>query len=208
MMKSLGPSLAALIIAGSLAAAPVGPLATAFAGYTCDGSHPNDEFRWPIKSLSDDDRHEVDFHAVHIRIMRMRRLERPDVRVRPNTPRIAPEEMTTYQVRARPVRAKLEPDGDVILVVAPPAHPRRTIVFEFGNPRCVTNQFRREQIGAARRAVLASCGRLDTDFTPLRGQVRVRGVGFWDRAHSEPYAAPNAFQLWPVLHLQGTCTQI
>ena len=206
-MRACRTSIAALVLGACLAIAPA-LMTPAFAAYTCDGTHPNDEFRWAIKSLSDPDRRQIDFDAIHTTVARMRAFERPDLRVRPDTARISPEEMQTYLVRARVLRAKREPDGDIILVVSPPVHRRQTIVFEFGNPRCVTSQFRRAQIGEARRAVLADCGRLDTDFTALRGRVRVRGVGFWDRRSSEPFSAPNQFQLWPVLGIHGTCSQV
>jgi hypothetical protein len=126
--------------------------------------------------------------------------------VQDDTARIAPQEDRTYKVRARPLKAKVEADGDVILVIAVPGHIRRTMAVEFGNPRCVTNGFRRERIGAARRRVLNNCGPLDGNFTSLSGSLHLRGVGFWDRRSSEEGAAPNAFQLWPVLALRGTCS--
>jgi hypothetical protein len=127
--------------------------------------------------------------------------------VRDGTPRIGQKERNTYSVRARVARAKLENDGDVILIVAVPNHVGRTIALEVGNPRCVTDSFKRRRIRLARRAILRGCGPLDSSFTTLRGQVRVRGVGYWDRSASEAYASPNAFQLWPVLGFRGNCTQ-
>jgi hypothetical protein len=198
-------TLAVAVLGASMLAVPAS-VPSALATYTCDATHPNNEFRWPIKSLSDDDNHDVDFHAIRTKVARLRSFARPDVRVRDDTPRIGQRERHTYRVRARVLEAKVERDGDVILIVAVPGHIRRTIVFEFGNPRCVTDPFKRSQIGAARRAVLNNCGPLDSSFTPLRGQMRVRGVGYWDRSSSEVGAAPNAFQLWPVLGITGTCT--
>jgi len=190
------------MIVTTFSPAPVAARAT----FTCDATHPNNEFRWPIKSLSDPDNRAVDFHPIRTRVARLRSYHRPSVQVRDGTARL-PKEQHAYTVRARVVRAKLENDGDVILVVAVPRHVRRTIVLEFGNPRCVADPFKRRRIGLARRAMLRNCGRLGTDFIALRGQTHIRGVGYWDRAASEPYAAPNAFQLWPVLGFRGTCTK-
>jgi hypothetical protein len=207
-MPTLRRLLAAMVLGATMIAVPPSSVPAALATFTCDATHPNTEFRWPIKSLSDPDRRDVDFHAIRASVARLRSFERPDLRVLEDTPRIAPKERHTYRVRARVVSARLESDGDVILVVAVPGHLRRTIVFEFANPRCVTKRFRREQMGAARRAVLRNCGPLDSDLTALRGTMRVRGVGYWDRSSSEPGSAPNAFQLWPVLAIRGHCTQV
>ena len=65
-----------------------------------------------------------------------------------DTPRIDPVETTTYLPRARALSAKLEDDGDVILVLAVPRRTERTMVVEFGNPRCVTSPFKRDRIAA------------------------------------------------------------
>jgi hypothetical protein len=190
---------------GLLTLAPIS-VPAALADYTCDATHPNTEFRWPIKSLSDPDRQDVDFTPIRTTVNRLRHLDRPSVSVQDDTPRIAPQEKRTYKVRARPVKAKVEGDGDVILVVAVPGHIRRTMVVEFGNPRCVTDSFRRTRIGAARRRMLNNCGPLGSGFTAVRGSLHLRGVGYWDRRSSEEGSAPNAFQLWPVLAIRGTCS--
>jgi hypothetical protein len=125
-----------------------------------------------------------------------------------DTPRVDPVETTTYLTRARALSIKLEDDGDVILVLAVPRHIARTMVVEFGNPRCVRSPFKRDQIAAARHAVVKNCGPLDSGFTKLRGAVTVRGVGFWEERPVERYSSPNGFQLWPVLGFRGTCTQV
>jgi hypothetical protein len=200
-------ALALAAIALTVIAVLPASVPSALAGFTCDATHPNNEFRWPIKSLSDADRTSVDFDAIRTTVARLRSFARPSGRVRNSTPRIRPREKHTYSVRASVVKAKLENDGDVILIVGVPNHIGRTIVFEFGNPRCVTDPFKRHRIGRARRAVLRRCGPLDTSFTALHGHMRVRGVGFWDRPSAETGAAPNAFQLWPVLGIWGTCAQ-
>jgi hypothetical protein len=207
MTRLLRRILAVAVLGAAMLAVPAS-VPSAVATFTCDATHPNTEFRWPIKSLSDADNHDVDFHAIRTKVGRLRSFARPDVAVRDDTARIGPKEEQTYRVRARVLKAKLEPDGDVILIVAVPGHLRRTIVFEFANPRCVTDRFKRAQMGAARGAVISNCGPLDTSFTDLRGQMRVRGVGYWDRRSSEVGSAPNSFQLWPVLGIAGNCTQV
>jgi hypothetical protein len=82
------------------------------------------------------------------------------------------------------------------------------MVVEFGNPQCVRSAFKRDRIAAARHAVMKNCGPLDGHYTNLRGVVTVRGVGFWEERPVERYSSSNGFQLWPVLGLRGTCTQV
>jgi hypothetical protein len=207
MTTLLRRSLAALVLASSMiAVSPMGA-PSALAAWTCDRDTPNNEFRWQIKSLSDADRQSVDFHAVRRRVGALRNTTRPDMTLTNDTPRIDPVEMTTYQTRARVLFAKMEDDGDVILVISPARHTARTMVVEFGNPRCVTSPFKRDRIAAARKSVMNNCGPLDSGYTPLRGIATVRGVGFWEERPVERYSSPNGFQLWPVLGFSGTCNQ-
>src|SRR5260370_19007352 len=42
-----------------------------------------------------------------------------------------------------------------------------------------------------------------TQITPT--QARITRVGFFDRAHGAPAAAPNAIELHPLLNLDGCC---
>src|SRR5437899_10781720 len=45
-----------------------------------------------------------------------------------------------------------------------------------------------------------------SSFTTLRGNVRIKGVGFWDEIHGQSGVAPNGIELHPVLSFDGTCS--
>jgi len=56
--------------------------------------------------------------------------------------------------------------------------------------------------------VVDACGSLSTSwFTKLRGNVRIKGVGFWDEIHGQTGVAPNGIELHPVLRFRGTCSR-
>lgn len=166
------------------------------------------EFRWPIKSLADADRRDIDFHAQRTTLKRLYHLDRPRP-VKDHTPRIAPREFRTYRVVARLVKGEIEGDSDVKLVISVPGHVRKTMAVEFLGPPCMTSRFHRHRMLAARDKALRMCGPLNEEFTQLRGRVELRGVGFWgSRHHEEIGGAPNHFQLIPVLGIQGTCRQV
>jgi hypothetical protein len=166
------------------------------------------EFRWPIKSLADPDRGDIDFQAHRTRLARLYGLEPPES-VKEDTPRMAPHEFRTYSVAARLVKGHIEGDSDVQFVISVPGHPNQTMAVEFLAKRCMESRFHRRQMLAARTKALEMCGPLSGDYTALAGRVRLVGVGFWgSRSHDEVGGAPNAFQLIPVLKIRGTCRQV
>ena len=106
------------------------------------------------------------------------------------------------------VEAKIEDDGDIHLVIASRRCRHRTMIVEFPNPNCVASGFKRDRMRAARREVLDACGSFSTSsFTTLRGNVRIKGVGFWDEIHGQTGVAPNGIELHPVLRFRGACSR-
>ena len=166
------------------------------------------EFRWPIKSLADPDRRDIDFHARRTTLARLYNQDAP-ARVRERTPRIAPRELHVYKVVAKLVKGQIEGDTDVKFVISVPGFPERTMAIEFLGPPCMSSRFHRHRMLAARHKALRMCGPLEHEFTQLRGRVQLRGVGFWgNRKHEEIGGAPNHFELIPVLGITGTCQQV
>jgi hypothetical protein len=162
-------------------------------------------FRWDVKTLSDPDRRDVDFNARRTTVRRLRRLDSPGPY--DGMPRTGPVEKHVYRVRAQVRLAKLEPDGDIHLVIAPPRARAKTMFVEFPDPRCVDKPFKRPQMRRARNRTLNNCGDLSLfSFTELKGRVRIRGVGFWDEVHGQIGVAPNGIELHPVLSIRGTCS--
>jgi hypothetical protein len=106
------------------------------------------------------------------------------------------------------VEAKIEDDGDIHLVIASRTYRHRTMIVEFPNPACVASGFKRDRMRAARREVLDACGSFSTSsFTALHGNVRIKGVGFWDEIHGQTGVAPNGIELHPALRFRGTCSR-
>jgi len=166
------------------------------------------EWRWPVKTLSDPDRREVDFDERSVRIRTLRSLRPPDT-LRARTPRRGRVERRTYDVVAQAVAAKIMEDSDIHFVIAIRRHRQRTMIVEFPDRRCVASPFKRARMRAARRSVLDECGDLSSSaFTDLAGRIRVRGVGFWDSVHGQRGVAPNGIELHPVLGFSGHCRQV
>jgi hypothetical protein len=164
-------------------------------------------WRWDVKTLSDPLRTTVDFSAIPKNLLRLRRLTAPSS-LGSTTPRLPGIERHTYDVRAQVVEAKVEDDEDIHLVIASRRYPNRTMIVEFPNPNCIASGFKRDRMRAARREVLDACGSFSTSsFTTLRGNVRIKGVGFWDEIHGQTGVAPNGIELHPVLRFRGTCSR-
>jgi hypothetical protein len=134
------------------------------------------------------------------RITFLRRLT-PPTRL-PALTRIRPVETTRWQVRARLVAFKIEPDSDVHLVVADPAS-GGTMIVEFPAAGCVgakASARARQLMKNARAALIRACGTPNTQrFTSLSGTAVINGVGFFDFKHGQRGVAPNAIELHPVL---------
>ncbi len=163
------------------------------------------EWRWDVKTLSDRDRKDVDFHERRIKVNRLRHLDPPSS-LSIDTPRLAGIEKQVFRVRAQVVTAKIEEDSDIHLVIASPAARKQTMIVEFPDPKCVDSPFKRDKIAHARTAMLNACGSLSaSSFADLKGKVVIRDVGFWDEIHGQTGVAPNGIELHPVLGFRGTC---
>jgi hypothetical protein len=164
------------------------------------------EFRWSVKTLSDPARHKVDFNPIGTQVKFLRARHRPSVPITSTTPRVSRTEFRTWKAPARPIRAKLEDDNDIHLVVSVPHHPKRTMIVEFPKKSCVASPFKRYRIGHARQQFLNNCGKVTrTSWLHLAGSVTLVGVGFWDAKHGQSGIAPNGIELHPVLGLRGDC---
>src|SRR5512132_3197197 len=113
---------------------------------------------------------------------------------------------STWQVRARPVQATVEDDGDIHLVISVPGVPSKTMIVEFPKKTCVASPFKRFRMSHARQQFLSNCGAVSSSsWLKLAGSVTITGVGFWDEKHGQTGIAPNGIELHPVLNFQGDC---
>lgn len=163
------------------------------------------EWRWPVKTLSDPRRFDVDLTSRDVTVERLRSLDPPSS-LTPRTRRVGPVEERVYRIEAQVVAGKIQEDSDIHLVIAIRRHLKKTMIVEFPDPACVESPFKRTRMRAARRSILRRCGRLSrAAFTDLRGRVTLRGVGFWDEIHGQTGVAPNGIELHPVLGFSGRC---
>ena len=135
----------------------------------------------------------------------LRRLPAPQS---PGQTRVKGVETTTYRIEARLVKMRLEPDGDILLVVVDPAT-HGTMVAHFPAISCMAavSAEHRTLMRSARAALVAACGRPDRgSYTRVGGPATITGVGFFGPRGAAD-AAPNGIELQPVLgfHMEGEC---
>lgn len=162
--------------------------------------------RWPVKTLSDRDRDRVVLTPVEATVEQLAVLPRP--RRSPRDRRIAPVELTTYEVTGcLGVVPHAEADGDIHLVIGGLEDRRLSLIAEVPDPGCAG--VCESGLGAVYVRVRATLDSLlavgqpspqCTNDVPL---VTLVGVGFFDRAHGQIGAAPNHFELHPVLALRA-----
>ena len=156
--------------------------------------------RWQIKTLSDDQRSEVDFTPVATTLEELTQIPRPADAA--GYRRLAPVEMTTYQIDAYLGGVKSEGDGDFHLILFGLSDQRASMIAEIPDPNCsgscasgLSSEF--AQARAELEAILAEPNPNDAPII-----VRVTGVGFFDRNHGQVGRAPNIIELHPVLKLE------
>jgi hypothetical protein len=163
-------------------------------------------WRWPVKTLSDPDRTKVDLSPVGTAVAKFRTRTRPGITFGTSTPRFGKVEFHTWQLKARPIRAKLEDDQDIRLVISVPSAPAKTMIVEFPRPTCVASPFKRLKIATARQSFLNNCGAVsNSSWLKLAGSITIVGVGFWDERRGQTGVAPNGIELHPALNMWGDC---
>jgi hypothetical protein len=163
-----------------------------------------------VKTLSDSRKKQVSYRPLFRGVSFLRHIMGPGG-LGSDTPRIGDSpEMRTYQVNVTLLKAVIEPDRDIHLVVAQPGHPFQTLIAEFPSTTCkgAAGSFKRAQIAAARAALLHDCGSISSsEFTKLNGSATLTGVGFFDELHGQTGVAPNGIELHPVLGYSGSCSK-
>lgn len=118
--------------------------------------------------------------------------------------RIAPQELTVYQVDAEIVGFKRETDSDIHIVIAGPKDPKDTMVAEIPAGACMSGAAQSEYT-ALQAMFEKQFGHATAKFKTLAKPVPVtiRGVGFFDFIHGQTGVAKNGFELHPVLGWQA-----
>ena len=154
--------------------------------------------RWSVKTAADDDRHRIVAQPHKVSLHYLRHRHTPATK--PQTSRVAPVELTTYQVHARLTEYVREADGDYHLVLRDKSG--RTIIAEIPDPACVAH------ISPFKSAIRTARSRMDghlavtSDFKTANRRVVVTGVGFFDYFHGQTGMAPDDLELHPVTGLR------
>ena len=119
---------------------------------------------------------------------------RPDAR--PDT-RFAPAELTVWEVSGTLRTIAKDPDGNYRLVIADPDQPELTLVAVAPDPACTAGSRFSANILAVRHALDRTFGPF-SQLAPDR-PVTATGIGFFSAAGSAAGAAPNGFELAPLI---------
>lgn len=174
------------------------PLATARARRAQGKCGPE---RWDVKTLNDPDVGDVDFSTVVPKTI-------SDLNALPancSPPRPTGRRPRAHGIRGRGVITVVKPetDRDMHIAVADPNNPDKTMVVEVVDPSC-PGANTSPDLSKLKHARTMFQDLLGTgDFQSLEGfVVRVRGVGFYDRAHAQTGLSDSCLELHPVLEIE------
>jgi hypothetical protein len=154
--------------------------------------------RWQVKTLSDRDARRVRLTPVATTVESLAALPRP--RLLPTYGRAGRTETTIFCVEGWLTDFTTEADFDLHVIIAGLDDTTATIIAEFPDARCsgVCASGFRQLMASARQALEHKLATFSTDTL----RVRIMGVGFFDRPHGQYGAAPNNFELHPVLGIE------
>lgn len=159
--------------------------------------------RWPVKTMSDSMAGQVDLTPIKTTVSELTSLSAP--KTLPRNGRVVPTELNTYQLTAQLLKAKLESDNDIHIVVAAPNNRSDTMIVEIPSPACpaVSHSRVEQQISTVRQQFVARFGvPPSTHFEDISGTAQITGVGFFDYQHGQTGVAPNAVELHPAIGFQ------
>lgn len=153
--------------------------------------------RGPVKQGSDADRYKVSTTVNPVSVYYLR--GRPKPTSYPRNNRIAPYELHTYAVTALLKQYKVEPDGDIHLIIKDSSG--RSMIAELPYVSCVPTTSRwRTQISTARSTFIHTYP-VTTSWRYTSRSVTLRGLAFFDVLHGQTGVAPNGIELHPVIYV-------
>jgi len=162
------------------------------------------EERWPVKTLSDNDKAKVSLVPQDTTVQRL--VSQTPPHNRPESARVAPVETRTYRVKAMLEGFMQEKDQDFHIVISDLRNPKTTMIVEIPNPTCsgACESGQSAAFAEARAAVERRFGHVPEGFErpPQPVPVAVTGVGFFDFKHHQIGRAKNAIELHPVLSIE------
>jgi hypothetical protein len=163
--------------------------------------------RWSVKTLSDSGGKRVNLKPEYWSIRDLAQLKNPIRKggTPPDT-RFAPMEYRTFLVQGYVIGYKLESDGDFHVVIAEKNDRTQTLIVEIPDPQCdgAGSSGHAEEYQSARGQLIQILGSPRIGLTRPNWDVlvNVTGVGFFDVFRGQAGAAPNGFELHPVLSFE------
>lgn len=151
-----------------------------------------------MKTLNDRDRAQVDVTPRRASVSELGKLTVP--RIRPPDGRSGEAERRVYCVEAWVIEARPQNDGDLHVVLAGIEDTTTRMIVEIPDVRCasVCESRYAAAFATAHQTMERRLATWNTDTL----RVVITGVGFFDRNHGQFGAAPNFFELHPVLAVQ------
>lgn len=155
--------------------------------------------RWAVKTLSDIDRQHVRLEPIDATVEQVIQL-RPGLAA--GGSRARPVELTVYRITGYLASVSSQADSDWHLVIFGLQNERASLIAEIPDPFCegACQSGFAEAFAEARRRLEEKLQEPNPLDKPVR--IRVTGVGFFDREHGQFGAAPNQFELHPVLAVE------
>lgn len=158
--------------------------------------------RSDVKNMSDSDAAKVHVAEGHTTVEDLVKIPAP-AQWGNFLPRL-PGELTAVRIEADILGAKREADGDYHVVIA--GITGQTMIIELPDPACARASVVLPLIEQMRAKIEVVLGRAPTaSYRKLKVPIHVRltGVVFFDRAHGQTGAAPNAIELHPILAIEA-----
>ncbi len=160
-------------------------------------------WRWPVKTGSDASRHQVSRTSTFTSVGYLDHLTRPaSFGSYAQDHRIKWPELRTWQIdRVTLVAVKIEDDSDLHLRLR--SSTGQHMIAEIPRPGCVSSaSLWKTGIQSARNAVTSRYWVSLYHWHYIYRGIDIRGLGFFDEEHNVTGAAPNDFELHPVIYIR------
>lgn len=162
--------------------------------------------RMPVKTLHDKDAKLIQWGTIKQATVAevVRNAAPPNVRLKSsNDHRLAWEEKVVWQITGEIVGFKLEADQDFHVVIRDVKDHTKTMVVELVAPECIAEPYK--SVTAQYRSILEMAfGKATHEFKYVMPErIVVTGPGFYDFIHGQKGAAPNGFEIHPVVQLEA-----
>ena len=197
MIRVMNRAVLAVASLGLAAGAAVAVVPSAAQAAACG------TWRWQVKTGADATRFQVSHTTSFTSVAYLDSLARPSsFGTYAQNHRIKWPEFRPWQINGTTlVAVKLEDDSDLHLRLRS-ADGRHLMIAEIPLPGCVSSVSPwKSQIAAARSYITARYPASSSSWHYVNRKIDIKGLGFFDEEHNVTGAAPNQFELHPVIYI-------